>query len=249
MGNYLELLQFLADHNEKVKAVVLENAPGNLKLIAPTIQKDLVNACATETIKKIIKDMDDAFFSLLVDESRDVDTTSNSLKEAIDTLFSREELSISMLRGQGYDGASNMKGEFNGLKTQILRENLCAYYIHCFAHQLQLALVAVAKGNADIATFFTSYNSLVNIVGASCKHRDMLRDQLQKDIMEALEKDTFPTGRGLNQETYLKRPGDTRWNSHYSTLLSIISMFKSVVKVLKLIIKDGSTDNLGEANR
>ncbi|XP_020421418.1 zinc finger MYM-type protein 1-like [Prunus persica] len=129
-GNYLELLQFLAHHDEKVKAVVLENAHGNLKLIAPTIQKDLVNACATETIKKIIKDMDGAFFSLLVDESRDVsvkeqmavvfryvdkngdvierfvgirhvsDTTSNSLKEAIDTLFSREELSISMLRGQ-----------------------------------------------------------------------------------------------------------------------------------------------------
>ncbi|KAI5335555.1 hypothetical protein L3X38_025688 [Prunus dulcis] len=249
-GNYLELLQFLADHDEKVKAVVLENAPGNLKLIAPTIQKDLVNACVTETIKKIIKDMDGAFFSLLVDESRDVsvkeqmavvfryvdksgdvierfvgiqhvsDTTSNSLKEAIDTLFAREELSISMLRGQGYDGASNMK-----------------------------ALVAVAKGNADIATFFTSCNSLVNIVGASCKRRDILRDQLQKDVTEALEKDTFPTGRGLNQETCLKRPDDTRWNSHYGTLLSIISMFKSVVKVLKFIIEDGSTDNLGEANR
>ncbi|CAL8117288.1 unnamed protein product [Prunus armeniaca] len=108
------------------------------------------------------------------------DTTSNSLKEAIDTLFSREELSISMLRGQGYDRASNMK-----------------------------ALVAVAKGNADI---FTSCNSLVNIVGALCKCHDMLRDQLQKDITDALEKDTFPTGRGLNQETCLKRPGDTRWN-------------------------------------
>ncbi|KAI5351367.1 hypothetical protein L3X38_004258 [Prunus dulcis] len=66
-GNYVELLQFLADHDEKVKAVVLEHALGNLKLIAPTIQKDLVNSCATETIKKIIKDMNGAFFSLLVD--------------------------------------------------------------------------------------------------------------------------------------------------------------------------------------
>ncbi|VVA38852.1 PREDICTED: zinc finger MYM-type 1, partial [Prunus dulcis] len=37
------------------------------------------------------------------------DTTSNSLREVIDTLFSREELNISMLKGQGYDGASNMK--------------------------------------------------------------------------------------------------------------------------------------------
>ena len=141
------------------------------------------------------------------------------------------------------------KGEFNGLKTQILRENPYAYYIHCFAHQLQLALVAVAKGNADVATFFTSCNSLVNIVGASCRRRDMLRDQLQKNITEALENDDLPTGRGLNQETSLKRAGDTRWNSHYGTLLSIISMFKSVVKVLKLIIEDVSTNNLDEVNR
>ena len=43
---------------------------------------------------------------------------------------------MSKLRGQGYDGASNMQGEFNGLKTIILRENEYAYYIHCFAHQL-----------------------------------------------------------------------------------------------------------------
>ncbi|XP_020412787.1 zinc finger MYM-type protein 1-like [Prunus persica] len=81
-GNYLELLQFLVDHDEKVKAVVLENALGNLKLIAPTIQKDLVNACATKTIKKIIKDMDGAFFSLLVDKSHDV-----SIKEHMAVVF------------------------------------------------------------------------------------------------------------------------------------------------------------------
>ncbi|KAI5312348.1 hypothetical protein L3X38_041521 [Prunus dulcis] len=141
------------------------------------------------------------------------------------------------------------KGEFNGLKTQILRENPCAYCILCFAYQLQLALVAVTKGDVDVATFFTSCNSLVNIVGVSCKRRDMLRDQLQNDIMEALEKDALPTGRSLNQETCLKHPGDTHWNSHYGTLLSILSMFKSVVKVLKFIIKVGSTDNIGKANR
>ncbi|KAM2473505.1 hypothetical protein PS1_006330 [Malus domestica] len=103
------------------------------------------------------------------------DTTSSSLKDATDTFFSRNGLSISKLRGQGYDGASNMRGELNGLKTKILREQPCAYYVHCFAHQLQLALVAVAKKNIDIASFFATANSVVNHVGASCKRRDLLR--------------------------------------------------------------------------
>ncbi|XP_034198532.1 zinc finger MYM-type protein 1-like [Prunus dulcis] len=278
-GNYVELLQFLANHDEKVRAVVFENAPKNLKYIAPTIQKDLINSCAAETIDLIISDMDDAFFSILVDESRDVsireqmavvlryvnkkgqvierfvgvqyvsDTTSSKLKEAIEQLISSTNLSMSRLRGQGYDGASNMRGELNGLKTQILREYPQAYYVHCFAHQLQLALVAVAKGNENIATFFTTASSVVNIIGASCKRRDALREQQQKDIMETLEIDDLETGRGLNQETTLKRPCDTRWNSHYDTLLSINIMFHPVVKVLEWIVDDVNQDNLGEANR
>ena len=35
-------------------------------------------------------------------------TTASSLKATIEALFSKHGLSISRLRGQGYDGASNM---------------------------------------------------------------------------------------------------------------------------------------------
>lgn len=71
--------------------------------------------------------------------------TALSFKAAIDKFFSKHGLSISRFRRQGYDGASNMKGEFNGLKALVLKENPYAFYVDCFAHQLQLALVAVAK--------------------------------------------------------------------------------------------------------
>jgi hypothetical protein len=64
------------------------------------------------------------------------DTTASSLKVAIKALFSKHGLSISRLCGQGYDGASNMRGEFNDLKALILNSNPSAYYIHCFAHIL-----------------------------------------------------------------------------------------------------------------
>ncbi|XP_020424522.1 uncharacterized protein LOC109950365 [Prunus persica] len=92
-------------------------------------------------------------------------------------------------------------------------------------------------------------SSVVNIIGASCKRRDALREQQQKDIMKALEIDDLETGRGLNQETTLKRPCDTRWNSHYDTLLSVNTIFHPVVKVLEWIVDDVNQDNLGEANR
>ena len=91
-------------------------------------------------------------------------TSADSLKKALEELFSKHRLSISQFRGQGYDGASNMKGEFNGLKAIILKENDCAYYVHCFAHQLQLALVAVAKNHVEINSLFYKVSNVVNIV-------------------------------------------------------------------------------------
>jgi hypothetical protein len=47
------------------------------------------------------------------------DTTSLTLKEAIQSLLIKYQLPLSKIRGQGYDGASNMKGHVNGLKKIV----------------------------------------------------------------------------------------------------------------------------------
>ena len=52
-----ELLKFIVDHNEDIKTVTLKNAPENLKLTAPKIQKDIVKANAIETINLNNKDL------------------------------------------------------------------------------------------------------------------------------------------------------------------------------------------------
>lgn len=146
------------------------------------------------------------------------DTTVLSLKTAIDSLPVEHSLSPYRIRGQGYDGASNMKGEINGLKTLIMRETPSAYYIHCFAHQLQLTLVAIANKNNNCCWLFETLNTLLNVIGVSCKRREMLRERQAQKIVEALEVGEIESGTGLNQELGLKSPSDTRWESHYKTL-------------------------------
>ncbi|XP_048439401.1 uncharacterized protein LOC103953144 [Pyrus x bretschneideri] len=111
------------------------------------------------------------------------------------------------------------------------------------------ALVAVTKKNSDVAAFFTLTNSLVNVVGCSCKRRDALREKQQENLLKAIENDCLETGQGLNQETSLKRAWDTRWNSHYGALISLITMFSSVVDVLDMIVEDCYNDSAGEAKR
>ncbi|XP_039687772.1 uncharacterized protein [Medicago truncatula] len=88
---------------------------------------------------------------------------------------------------EGYNGASNMRGEYNGLKSLILKENCSTFYIRCFAHQLQLALVTLAKKHSDIASFFNQVANLSNVVGGLCKRRDALRESQFKKVEEALK--------------------------------------------------------------
>ncbi|KAL4035822.1 hypothetical protein IC575_004529 [Cucumis melo] len=58
-------------------------------------------------------------------------------------------------------------------------------------------------------------------------------------IFEALNNGEISSGRGLNQEIMFKRPKDTRCG-HYNTLMSLVTMFSSVVDVLETIVDDGS---------
>ncbi|XP_075091672.1 uncharacterized protein LOC107770668 [Nicotiana tabacum] len=56
-----------------------------------------------------------------IDLVRISDTSAKSLKEAVLSLLMKHSLSPSKIRGQGYDGASNMQGKMNGLKALILQ--------------------------------------------------------------------------------------------------------------------------------
>ncbi|XP_042041495.1 zinc finger MYM-type protein 1-like [Salvia splendens] len=207
-GNFIELLLWFSELNDDVSKTLFANAPANNQMNSQRIQKELANACASEVTLAIVNDIGDKVFTLLVDEARDVsmkeqmgvvlryvnnegyvierfigivhvtDTSSHTLKCAIDDLLVKHNLSLSKVRGQGYDGASNM--------------------------------------------------------------RDQLR-QLQHDrLVEQLNDGEVISGRGKNQETSLVRPGDTRWGSHYFTLLRLCSMWSSVEKVLE-VVRDDAT--------
>ncbi|XP_021734862.1 zinc finger MYM-type protein 1-like [Chenopodium quinoa] len=171
------------------------------------------------------------------------DTTALSLKDAILSLLVEHSLSPSMIRGQGYDGASNMMGEINGLKTLIMNDTPRDYYIHCFAHQLQLTLVAIAKRNDSCGWLFEILANLLNVVGVSCKRREMIRDSQAQELAQALEVGEILSGSSLNQELGLKRPGDIRWGSHYKCLVNIIRLFSTIVKVPVHIGKHGASED------
>jgi hypothetical protein len=133
------MLQWFKDRNSEVKAAFEELCPLNAQMTSHMIQKDLTESCAKEVSKVIKEEIGDKLLTVLIDESRDIfvaehmavivrfvndkgamverflglkhveDTTSNALKKALLEMLGAYGLSIARLRGQGYDGASNMR--------------------------------------------------------------------------------------------------------------------------------------------
>jgi hypothetical protein len=178
-GNFSEVYDCLVEHDLDLQKTVGDALRAlNSSMVAPEIQRDIVQCFANEVLHSILDELGNDVFCLLVDESMDVsckeqmtmvlryvdqrgtvkerfvslvhvtETTSSYLKSAIDSLFTKLKLSLNQVRGQGYDGASNMRCEFNGLQSLIMRESSTPYYVHCFAHQLLLVIVAIVRKRA-----------------------------------------------------------------------------------------------------
>ena len=75
------------------------------------------------------------FVGLYVVPSISADTLVSVIKDSL----SRLNLSLSKVRGQCYDGASNMRGAKKGVAKQIYDEESRAVYTHCYGHALNLA--------------------------------------------------------------------------------------------------------------
>ena len=269
-GNFVEMIQLLADFNPEIASVVLESAPKFCKYTSPKIQKEILSIFAMKVRKHIREEIGNAKFSILVDETCDVakreqmalvfrfvdkygvlqerffdlihvkNTKALTLKEELCSVLSKYSFDIQNLRGQGYDGASNMRGELNGLQALFLRECPYAYYVHCYAHRLQLALVAAAKDVVPVTQFFQHLVFIVNTVDSSSKRHDELHDAQMVELARLLAIDELETGQGANQIHSLKRPGETRWGSHFGSVSSLMDMFNPVSSVLQNLAADST---------
>lgn len=124
------------------------------------------------------------------------------------------------LIGQSYDGAANMRGEYNGLQVRIKNENLHAVYIWCWAHRLNLV---VEQGVASCLEAVDIFGILERVFDFICnsKNRVFLFEKNQK-----ARKPNLPV-------RHLKRVTTTRWSSHSTALTTIILTWESLVDTLE----------------
>ncbi|KAJ9535085.1 hypothetical protein OSB04_un001839 [Centaurea solstitialis] len=275
-GNFLEMLEALGEFSTELKELFCR-APKYASYTSPVIQKKILNLISNRVRRMILRrSVVEDFVYLLTtrDESHKEqmsvvfrfvnkegfiverffgvvhvgDTTAQTLKDGICSLLSHYNLDVKSIRGQGYDGANNMRGQFKGLQALILEDCKYAYYVHCLAHRLQLALMAACQGVVALRKFFSQLTFVINVVSASSKRSDQLRDAQVDQIAYLLSIDELETGRGLNQIGTLQRAGDTRWSSHFRSVSSLIKMFSPTCEVLLKIAEEGTGPLKGDAD-
>ncbi|KAK9676158.1 hypothetical protein RND81_11G058300 [Saponaria officinalis] len=262
--------------NDEINKVV-DSAPGNTKYTCSTIQKQVANILANKVRAMIRDEVGNSKFAILVDEALDVsnkeqmaiilrfvyreglirehffkvlsveDTCSQTLKDEISKVLRQYDLHVENMRGQGYDGANNVRGQFNGLQALFLRECPYAYNVHCFPHRLQLCLNAAAKGVHDLWQFFSTLTMIVNFVDSSAKRYSMLRACGEEEIEDLVAAGTLETGLGKNQISSLQRAGATRWGSHFCSISSLIKLFGATQTTIDDLYVNGVDKVQGEA--
>ena len=153
-----------------------------------------------------------------------ISTTGENIPELI--LFTLESwgLDVNLLRGQVYDGASNMSGKFKGVQAVVRSRVPSAVYLHCRAHSLNLAVVHSC-----------SNSHVRNMFGTVQKVAVFFVSLLNAMIFKEIDKRSSTAAGPIK----LQKLCETRWSSRYDALHTIKLKWKTVLEALSTIADSG----------
>jgi hypothetical protein len=109
-------------------------------------------------------------------------TEAATLKKAlVEFLKNRVGLNLNNIRGQGYDGASNMSGHTGGLQARMKYDHKYAHYVHCFGHKLNLAIDDTVSGVPVIHDFIETVRQARTLLTGSAK-RHLIVENILKEV-------------------------------------------------------------------
>ncbi len=259
-GNFIELVRFRAE-TDGVLHAHLQYAPRNARYTSKTIQNQLIDVVGKRIRSDILSEVKAAkFFSIIADEVTDVgnkEQLSLSLryvhreqvqevfidyveveritgKELADTILrslSAWGLSASDLRGQCYDGSSNMSGARSGCMALVKEKAPLAIYVHCAAHRLNLAIVSACKVQA-----FQSTESCIGEIARFFRFSAKRQRLLDKAI-------DLVTPAATSKK--LKDACRTRWVQRIDSYIVFLELLPAVHKTFQAIVCPSSSEDLG----
>uniref|UniRef100_A0A3B3YLV2 DUF4371 domain-containing protein n=1 Tax=Poecilia mexicana TaxID=48701 RepID=A0A3B3YLV2_9TELE len=108
-------------------------------------------------------------------------SSASELGNQILDSIEKNAIDLSKCRRQGYDGAANMSGAYSGVQERITEKEPLACYVHCAAHNLNLALNDSVKNVPGVKRFYDTVENLYNFFGHSIKRLALLSEFLTRE--------------------------------------------------------------------
>ena len=204
-----------------------------------TVIADKVTDCSNkEQLSLVLRYVDPETSFIQEDLVTFLECDSGTTGEALADLilgFVTNHLDPSKMRGQAYDGASNMSGKRSGTAARISSHYPLALYTHCASHSLNLAVVASFEE--------TSVRSVVNRLSVFFFAHPKRQNKLEEAIHS-----TQPE----SKVTKLKDLCRTRWIERIDVLDRVKCLHSSIVACFESIAAEGyhkwSPDSLTDAH-
>jgi len=152
-------------------------------------------------------------------------TTGSVIADCIKDVFIRLNLQLSMLRGQTYDGASNMSGEYRGCQAIIAAIQPLATYVHCGAHCVNLVSQAVNEACPAVRDALHVVNELGSLFSQSLTARTTF-----KQLTES----------ATNRVRQIRPLCPTRWLVRVQAVETLVSQYEPILQCLDQLAAPGS---------
>lgn len=144
------------------------------------------------------------------------------LEKVVLNFLQENNISISDCRGQSYDNASNMAGQYSGLQKRINDKSELALFIPCAGHSLNLVGNSAAGCCLQAIIFFDFVQCLYNFFSASTHRWQVLLSFV---------------GKG---KKIVKQLSGTRWSARADAVTCLHESYDEIKKALESLIMDRS---------
>nr|XP_055045508.1 zinc finger MYM-type protein 1-like [Misgurnus anguillicaudatus] len=161
----------------------------------------------------------------LIDVVHVKDTSGAALANHLLETLEKFGLDVKNVRGQGYDGCAAMSGVYKGVQAIIKQKCEKAYFVHCYAHRLNLVVVDMCCKNTATRNFFGLVEQLYLFMEGSAKRHCFFIDVQKKLAAERDDKKTQT----------LKSLSSTRWATRLDNCKALLEALPSVIETLDQI--------------
>jgi len=157
-------------------------------------------------------------------------TTGETLAGVVEDVMTRFQLPVTNLRGQTYDGASNMSGHYSGCQAIIATKQPLAIYVHCGAHCTNLVIQYTVACNPMLRDTIQWIQELGALYSRSLNYKKAFADVST-----------------TNSYRSIKPLCPTRWLCRTPAIRCVVTQYKAVLRSLIKFSQSTKTESATKA--